>query len=128
MYIWQSWVVSQLFCKNPVIRFKQAILSSNVKTNSTFNITAALCTSVTIIVTGSDLGVIRPPDGVGWGRAIGNKTIHNLGTQRYHKLKKHDDRAQHTVNSFDKLCRNCLQDNATNKEGNEVLRYTFMKM
>ena len=74
-------------------------------------IIGATSTSITLSITGVGLIILPISAGIACGLSLGNKILHKLIINKYNKYKKHYERDQQTIKSFDKLYRKSLQDN-----------------
>ena len=90
-------------------------------------IIAATSTSITLSVTGIGLIVLPISAGIACGLSLGNKILHKLIINKYNKYKKHYERDQQTIKSFDKLYRKSLQDNIIDKTEYENLCNIFTR-
>ena len=90
-------------------------------------IIAATSTSITLSVTGIGLIVIPLSAGIACTLSLGNKILHKLIINKHNKYKKHYERDQNTIKSFDKLYRKSLQDNVIDKTEYESLCNIFTK-
>ena len=90
-------------------------------------IIAATSTSITLSITGIGLNVLPISASIACGISLGNKILHNLIINKYHKYKKQYERDQNTIKSFDKLYRKSLQDNVIDKTEYESLCNSFTK-
>ena len=90
-------------------------------------IIAATSSSITLSVTGIGLIVLPISAGIACGLSLGNKILHKLIINKYNKYKKHYERDQQTIKSFDKLYRKSLQDNVIDKTEYESLCNIFTK-
>ena len=59
--------------------------------------------------------------------SLGNKVLHKTIINKYNKYKKHFERDQNTIKSFDKLYRKSLQNNIIDKTEHESLCNIFTK-
>ena len=91
-------------------------------------IIGATSTSITLSVTGIGLIILPMSAGIACGISLGNKILHKLIINKYNKYKKQYEKDQQTIESFDKLYRNTLQDNIINKSEYESLCNIFTKM
>ena len=78
-------------------------------------IIGATSTSITLSITGIGLIVLPISAGIACGLSLRNKVLHKLIINKYNKYKKHYERDQNTIKSFDKLYRKSLQDNVIDK-------------
>ena len=78
-------------------------------------IIGATSTSITLSITGVGLIILPISAGVACALSLGNKILHKLIINKYNKYKKHYERDQNTIKSFDKLYRKSLQDNVIDK-------------
>ena len=90
-------------------------------------IIAATSTSITLSVTGIGLIVLPISAGIACGLSLGNKILHKLIINKYNKYKKHYERDQQTIKSFNKLYKKSLQDNVIDKTEYESLCNIFTK-
>ena len=90
-------------------------------------IIGATSTSITLSVTGVGLIILPISAGIACGLSLGNKFLHKLIIKKYNKNKKHYERDQQTIKSFDKLYRKSLQDNVIDKTEYESLCNIFTK-
>ena len=90
-------------------------------------IIAATTTSITLSVTGIGLIVLPISAGVACALSLGNKILHKIIINKYNKYKKHYERDQQTIKSFDKLYRKSLQDNVIDKTEYESLCNIFTR-
>ena len=88
-------------------------------------IIGATSTSITLSITGVGLIILPISAGIACGLSLGNKKLHKLVINKYIKYKKHYERDQQTIKSFDKLYRKSLQDNVIDKTENESLCNIF---
>ena len=65
--------------------------------------------------------------GIACGLSLGNKILHKLILNKYNKYKKHYEKDQQTIKSFDKLYRKSLQDNVIDKNEYDGLCNIFTK-
>ena len=65
--------------------------------------------------------------GIACTLSLGNKVLHKIILNKYHKYKKHYERDQQSIKSFDKLYRKPLQDNIIDKTEYESLCNIFTK-
>ena len=63
--------------------------------------------------------------GVACTLSLGNKTLLRLIVNKYNRYKKQKEKDQHTIKSFDTLCRKSLQDNIFDKSESESLCNIF---
>ena len=61
------------------------------------------------------------------GLSIGNKVVYEIIKNKYNKYKKQNEKDQNTIKCFDKLYRNPLQDNVSDKVEYESLCNIFTK-
>ena len=87
----------------------------------------ATSTSITLSVTGVGLIILPKSAGIACTLSLGNKVLHKLIIKKYNKYKKHYERDQQTIKSFDKLYRKSLQDNVIDKTEYESLCNIFTK-
>ena len=90
-------------------------------------IIAATSTSITLSITGIGLIILPISAGIACTLSLGNKVLHKLIINKYDKYKKHYERDQNTIKSFDKLYRKSLQDNIIDKSEYETLCNIFTK-
>ena len=90
-------------------------------------IIAATSTSITLSITGIGLIILPKSAGIACTLSLGNKVLHKLIMNNYNKYKKHYERDQNTIKSFDKLYRKSLQDNLIDKTEYESLCNIFTK-
>ena len=90
-------------------------------------IIGATSTSITLSITGFGLIILPISTGIACTLSLGNKVLHKLIIHKYNKYKKHYQRDQQTIKSFDKLHRNSLQDNVIDKTEYESLCNIFTK-
>ena len=90
-------------------------------------IIGATSTSITLSITGVGLIILPISAGIACGLSLGNKILHKLIINKYNKYKKHYERDQQTIKSFDKLYRKSLQDNVIDKTEYESLCNIFTK-
>ena len=90
-------------------------------------IIAATSTSITLSITGVGLIILPISAGIACTLSLGNKVLHKLIINKYNKYKKHYERDQQTINSFDKFYRKSLQDNVIDKTEYESLCNIFTK-
>ena len=69
-------------------------------------IVGATSTSTTLSVTGIGLIILPISAGIACTLSLGNKVLHKLIVNKYNEYKKHYERDQLTIKSFDKLYRN----------------------
>ena len=65
--------------------------------------------------------------GIACNLSLGIKILHELIINKYNVYKKHFERKQQTIKSFDKLYRKSLQDNIIDKTEDENLSNIFTK-
>ena len=82
-------------------------------------------TSITLSIPGVGLIILPISAGIACGLSLGNKILHKLIINKYNKYKKHYERDQQTIKSFDKLYRKSLQDNVIDKNEYENLCNIF---
>ena len=82
---------------------------------------------MTLSVTG--VGLINLPisAGIACTLSIGNKILHKLFINKYNKYKKHFEKDQQAIKSFDKFYRKSLQDDIIDKIECECLCINFTK-
>ena len=102
-------------------------ITTVLKSFDTFVITAITSSSITISLTGIGLIVIPISTATACGLSIGIKIIYELIINKYNKQKKQYDRNQLTIESFDKLYKNFLQDNVIDKNEYESVCKIFTK-
>ena len=90
-------------------------------------IIGATSTSITLSIIGIGLIVLPISAGIACGLSLGNKILHKLIINKYNKYKKHYERDQQTIKSFDKLYRKSLQDNVIDKTEYDSLCNTFTR-
>ena len=90
-------------------------------------IIAATSTSITLSVTGIGLIVIPISAGIACTLSLANKILHKLVINKHNKYKKHYERDQNTIKSFDNLYRKSLQDNIIDKTEYESLCNIFTR-
>ena len=90
-------------------------------------IIGATSTSITLSITGVGLIILPISCGIACVLSLGNKILHKLISNKYHKYKKQYERHQQTIKSFDKLYRKSLQDNIIDKTEYESLCNIFTK-
>ena len=90
-------------------------------------IIGATSTSITLSITGIGLIILPISAGVVCALSLGNKILQKLIINKYNKYKKHYERDQQTIKSFDKLYRKSLQDNVIDKTEYESLCNIFTK-
>ena len=90
-------------------------------------IIAATSTSISLSITGIGLIVLPISAGIACALSLGNKILHKIIINKYNKYKKHYERDQSTIKSFDKLYRKSLQDNVIDKTEYESLCNIFTK-
>ena len=90
-------------------------------------IIAATSTSIKLSVTGIGLIILPISAGIACGLSLGNKVLHKLIINKCNKYKKHYERDQQTIKSFDKLHRKSLQDNVIDKTEYQSLCNIFTK-
>ena len=90
-------------------------------------IITATSTSITLSVTGVGLIVLPISAGIACGLSLGNKVLQKLITNKYNKYRKHYERDQQTIKTFDNLYRKSLQDNVIDKTENKSLCNFFTK-
>ena len=74
-------------------------------------IVATITSSITLPLTGVGLIVIPMSTGIACGLAISNKLINETIMGKYKSYKKHNEKDQQTIKSFEKIYRKKLQDN-----------------
>ena len=84
-------------------------------------IIGATSTSITFSVTGVGLIILPISAGIACTLSLGNKVLHKLIINKYNKYKKHYEKDQQTIKSFDKLYRKSLQDTVIDKSEYESL-------
>ena len=89
-------------------------------------ITATL-TSITLSITGIGLIILPISAGIACTLSLGNKVLHKLIINKNIKYKKHYEKDQQTIKSFDKLYRKSLQDNVIDKIEYESICNIFTK-
>ena len=90
-------------------------------------IIGATSTSIILSVTGIGLIVLNISAGIACGISLGNKVLHKLIINKYNKYKKHYERCQQTIKSFDKLYRKSLQNNIIGKTEYDSFGNIFTK-
>ena len=90
-------------------------------------IIGAKSTSITLSITGVGLIILPISAGIACTLSLGNKILHKLIINKHNKYKKHYERDQQTIKSFDKLYRKSLQDNLIDKTEYESLCNIFTK-
>ena len=90
-------------------------------------IIAATSTSITLSITGIGLIILPISAGIACGLSLGNKILHKLIINKYNKYKKHYEKDQQTIKSFDKLYRKSLQDNLIDNNEYDGLCNIFTK-
>ena len=90
-------------------------------------IIAATSTSITLSITGIGLIILPISAGIACCLSLGNKILHKIIINKYNKYKKHYERDQNSIKSFDKLYRKSLQDNVIDKTEYESLCNIFTK-
>ena len=69
----------------------------------------ATSTSITLSVPGFGLIILPISAGIACALSLGNKILHKLIINKYHKYKKQCERDQQTIKSFDKLYKKSLE-------------------
>ena len=90
-------------------------------------IIAATSASITLSITGIGLIILPISAGIACCLSLGNKILHKIIINKYNKYKKHCERDQNSIKSFDKLYRKSLQDNVIDKTEYESLCNIFTK-
>ena len=90
-------------------------------------IIGATSTSITLSITGVGLIILPISAVIACSLSLGNKILHKLTMNKYNKYKKHYERDQQTIKSFDKLYRKSLQDNIIDKTEYENLCNIFTR-
>ena len=106
---------------------KYKTLTTILKSFDTFVIIATTSSSITLSLTGIGLIAIPISTATACGLSIGNKVIYEIIINKNNKYKKHCEKDQQTIKSFDKLYRNALQDNVFDKTEYESLCNIFTK-
>ena len=90
-------------------------------------IIGATSTSITLSIIGIGLIILPISAGIACGLSLGNKILHTIIVNKYNKYKKHYEKDQQTIKSFDKLYRKSLQDNVIDKNEYDGLCNIFTK-
>ena len=106
---------------------KYKTLTKIHKSFDTIVIIATTSSSITLSVTGIGLIVIPISTATACGLSITNKVLYEVVMQKYNKYKKHYEKDQQTIKSFDKLFRKSLQDNIIDKTEYDSLCNIFTK-
>ena len=106
---------------------KYKTLNTILESLDSIVIIGATSTSITLSVTGVGLIVLPISAGIACTLSLCNKILHKLIINKYNKNKKHYERDQQTIKSFDKLYRKSLLDNVIDKTEYESLCNIFTK-
>ena len=98
-----------------------------LKSFDTFGILATTSSSVTLSLAVFGLMAISKSTAIACSLSIGNKAIYQIIINNYKKYKKHCEKDQLTIKSFDKLHRKSLQDNVIDTTEFENLCSIFIK-
>ena len=93
-------------------------------------IIGATSTSITLLylyIIGIGLIILPISAGIACGLSLGNKILHTIIVNKYNKYKKHYEKDQQTIKSFDKLYGKSLQDNVIDKNEYDGLCNIFTK-
>ena len=90
-------------------------------------IIGATSISITLSITGFCLNILTISAGIACTLSLGKKVLNKVIINKYNKYKKHYERDQLTIKSFDKLYRKYLQDNIIDKTEYESLCNFFTK-
>ena len=82
-------------------------------------------TSITLSITGVGLILLLISAGIACTLSLGNKILHKLIINSNNNYKKRYEKDQQTIESFDKIYKNYLQDNVTVKIENECICNIF---
>ena len=102
-------------------------LNTVIESLDSIVIIGATSTSITLSITGVGLIILPISAGIACGLSLGNKILHKLIINKHNKYKKHYERDQQTIKSFDKLYRKSLQDNIIDKTEYESLCNIFTR-
>ena len=102
-------------------------LNTIIESVDSIIIIGATSTSITLSITGVGLITLPISAGIACGLSLANKILHKLIINKYNKYKKHYERDQQTIKSFDKLYRKSLQDNVIDKIEYESLCNIFTR-
>ena len=86
-----------------------------LKSFDTFVIIATTSSSITLSLTGIGFKAIPISTATACGLSVGSKLLYEIIINKYNKFKKHYEKDPLTIKSFDKLYRNSLQNNVTDK-------------
>ena len=106
---------------------KYKTLNTILESVDSIVIIGATSTSITRSITGISLIVLPISAGIDCTLSLGNKVLHKLIINKYNKNKKHYERDQQTIKSFDKLYGNYLQDKKIDKTEYESFCSFFTK-
>ena len=96
-------------------------LNTILESVDTIVVIGATSTSITLSIFVIGLIVLPTSTGIACTLSIGNKIIHRLIINKKIRYKKEYEKKVQTIESFDKLYRKSLQDNAFDKNENEPL-------
>ena len=102
-------------------------LNTILESVDTVVVISSTATSVVLSKTGFGLLVVPIFAGIACIISLGNKVLHKLIIYKNNKYKKHFEKDQQTIKSFDKLYRKSLQDNVIDKSEYESLCNVFTK-
>ena len=102
-------------------------LNTKLESVDSIVIIAATSTSITLSIIGFGLIILPVSASIACTLSLGNKVLHKIIINKYNKFKRHYERDQNTIKSFDKLCRKSLQDNVIDRTEYESLCNNFIK-
>ena len=102
-------------------------ITTILKSFGTFASIATPSSFITLSLTGIGLIEIPISTASACALSIGNKVLYEVIINKYNKYKKHYEKDQQTIKSFDKLYRNSLQDNVIDESEHESLCNIFTK-
>ena len=106
---------------------KYKTITTILKSFDTIVINATGSSSLTLSHTGIGLILIPISSSIAYGLSISNKVLSEIVVKIYKKYKKHYERDQQTIKSFDKLYRKSFQDTIFDKSEYEYLFNIFTK-
>ena len=88
-------------------------------------INGAASTSIILSITGIGLNILPVSAGIACASSPGNKVLHRMIINKYKKYKKHYEKDQQIIESFDKLYRKSFQDNIIVENENQSIKKFF---
>ena len=78
-------------------------LNTILKSADTNVIIGATSTSITLTITGFSLIILPMTAGIACALSLGNKVLHKMIINKYNNYKKHNEKDQKNIKSFNKL-------------------------